>query len=221
MGAREEIMLRIRDQIKETSLQERRDLVAKRLNEHKAGTIPDADGRNLVETFMQKAEAAAASVVKVKPEGIATAIGDFLRQHNLPQELRMGDDPRLGAIKWGANKPEIRNGPSDGLDLVGLSHASTAASESGTLLLQSGAKNPTTLNFLPENHIVLVRKSDIMWSYEDCWTKLRTEWECDTNGVIPRTINMVTGPSRSADIEQTLILGAHGPVRLHIIVVEG
>ena len=38
---------------------------------------------------------------------------------------------------------------------------------------------------------------------------------------MPRTLNLITGPSRSADIEQTLILGAHGPRKLHIIVVEG
>ena len=38
-------------------------------------------------------------------------------------------------------------------------------------------------------------------------------------GQMPRTVNWITGPSRSADIEQTLLLGAHGPQRLHVIVV--
>ncbi|MEI9915983.1 MAG: LUD domain-containing protein [Methylovirgula sp.] len=38
-------------------------------------------------------------------------------------------------------------------------------------------------------------------------------------GAMPRTVNFITGPSRSADIEQTLLLGAHGPRALHIIIV--
>ena len=87
----------------------------------------------------------------------------------------------------------------------------------GTLLLASGPDHPTTLNFLPETHVVMLRASQIAGPYEDIWDKVRATFGSD----LPRTLNFVTGPSRSADIEQTLQLGAHGPRRLHIVIVDG
>jgi hypothetical protein len=88
--------------------------------------------------------------------------------------------------------------------------------ETGTLILESGTDNPTTINFLPEVHMVVVRAGDIVGDYETAWTALRQR---HGKGEMPRTVNMVTGPSRSADIEQTLLLGAHGPRRLHVMIV--
>ncbi len=88
--------------------------------------------------------------------------------------------------------------------------------ESGTLALLSGQDNPTTLNFLPDNHIVVLSEHDIAGAYETVFGTIRDLYG---KGQMPRTVNLVTGPSRSADIEQTLILGAHGPRRLHIVVV--
>ena len=84
-------------------------------------------------------------------------------------------------------------------------------------MLLSGSGGPTTLNFLPDNHIVVLRASRVVGAYEDAWTRLR---EAYGPGVLPRTVNLVTGPSRTADIEQTIQLGAHGPRRLHILVIE-
>jgi L-lactate dehydrogenase complex protein LldG len=84
-------------------------------------------------------------------------------------------------------------------------------------MLTSGADNPTTLNFLPDTHIVVLQASDIAGDYETLLGRLRERYGA---GTMPRTINWITGPSRSADIEQTLILGAHGPRRLHVIVVK-
>ena len=86
----------------------------------------------------------------------------------------------------------------------------------GTLMLLSGPENPTTLNFLPDTHIVMVKADDIAGDYETVWQRIR---ELYGPGKLPRTVNLVTGPSRSADIEQTLILGAHGPRALHILIV--
>ncbi len=88
--------------------------------------------------------------------------------------------------------------------------------ESGTLVLLSGSDNPTTLNFLPDAHIVMLSADDLAGDYEAVWSRIRER--CGAGG-LPRTVNLVTGPSRSADIEQTLILGAHGPRALHILVV--
>ena len=82
----------------------------------------------------------------------------------------------------------------------------------------SGAENPTTLNFLPDTSIVVVKAADISGDYEAVWAKIRAKFG---KGAMPRTVNYITGPSRSGDIEQKILLGAHGPRRLHIVVVDG
>jgi L-lactate dehydrogenase complex protein LldG len=82
----------------------------------------------------------------------------------------------------------------------------------------SGAGNPTTINFLPEHHIVVIDAADIDGDLESAIAKVRATYG---KGKMPRTLNLVSGPSRSGDIEQKLILGAHGPKALHILVVGG
>jgi L-lactate dehydrogenase complex protein LldG len=108
----------------------------------------------------------------------------------------------------------VSTGASAGNDLAAVSHAFGAVAESGTLMLTSGADNPTTLNFLPDTHVVVVAAADVTGDYETLWQRLR-----ERLGAMPRTVNLITGPSRSADIGQTLVLGAHGPRRLHVMVV--
>jgi L-lactate dehydrogenase complex protein LldG len=132
--------------------------------------------------------------------------------------IRRGDAPRLAALPWQRTPAlEVTVGRSDGHDLAGLSHAFAGIAESGTAILVSGSDNPTTLNFLPDYHIVVVDADDIAGDMESVWDRLR---EVYGEGEMPRTVNLVTGPSRSADIEQTLLLGAHGPRALHLIVVQ-
>ena len=94
-----------------------------------------------------------------------------------------------------------------------------AFAETGTLMLTSDAARPSTLNFLPENHIVVLRVEQITGAYEEGWRFLRAAGGNGT--VMPRTVNLITGPSRTGDIEQRIQLGAHGPRRLHIIIVDG
>jgi L-lactate dehydrogenase complex protein LldG len=84
-------------------------------------------------------------------------------------------------------------------------------------MLASGAERPTTLNFLPETHIVVLPADRVVGALEQAWARLRGERRRN----MPRTVNFITGPSRSADIEQTLQMGAHGPRRLHIILIDG
>jgi L-lactate dehydrogenase complex protein LldG len=218
--SRDAILSRVRASLGEKlTAKGRADIVGKRLKAHPGGVVPAArdDGKGVLAEFVKKAGEAAASIEIVRGSQIAKAVSDFLRSHNLPQAVRMGSDPELAKIGWPKRgAPQILQGPSDGNDLAGLSHAFGGVSETGTLILLSGPDNPTTVNFLPENHIVIIEEGDIVGNYEQIWPKLRRRFK----GAMPRTVNMITGPSRSADIEQTLILGAHGPVRLHIIVVR-
>ena len=170
-----------------------------------------------VRLFVAMAERVFATTARVAASGeVPAAVADYLRSHNLPATIRMGDDPRLESLPWADTALEISCGATDGDDPVGLSRAVAAVAETGTVVLTSGADNPTSLAFLPETHIVVVKASDVAADYETAWAAIRNHFG---KGQLPRTVNWITGPSRSADIEQTLLLGAHGPQRLHLIVV--
>ena len=198
----------------------RRSAVAARLAGHPAGVVP-ARGQlppvARLDLFARLVEGAAGTVERTaEPAGIPAAVAAFLRRHNLPLAVRRGDDPRLAALPWDKEPAlQIRRGASDGSDLAAISHAFGAVAETGTVVLISGADNPTTLNFLPDVHIVVVGAADVAGDFETVMARLRERFGA---GLLPRNVNMITGPSRSADIEQTLILGAHGPRKLHVIV---
>jgi L-lactate dehydrogenase complex protein LldG len=222
MTPRELILATIRRSLGVTGAEATRRLeVATRLAGHppevvpKRGQLPPAARLDL---FARMVEAAAGTLERAAGLGdIPAAVAAFLRAHNLPPVIRHGDDPLLSAVPWErAATLEIRHGASDGNDLTGLSHAFAAVAETGTLVLVSGAENPTTLNFLPDFHIVVITATDVASDFETVMARLRGHFGV---GAMPRTVNMITGPSRSADIEQTLILGAHGPRKLHVIVV--
>ena len=133
--------------------------------------------------------------------------------------MRVGDDAYLEALAWGSEPAlERRKGPAVGDDEVGLSHAAAAVAETGTLVLASGADNPVTLSFLPETHIVVVEDKDLVGGYEGAWEKIRARFG---RRAMPRTVNFVSGPSRTADIGGQLVMGAHGPRRLCVILVRG
>ena len=199
----------------------RRKEVTDRMREHPTGVVP-ARGHlapdRRVDLFADMATAAAGSVTRVNAAAdVPKAIAKFLRRHNLSPTVRRGEDARLAALPWEREKTlEVTLGPSDGHQLASVSHAFGAVAETGTLVLTSGADNPTTLNFLPDNHIVVLPRKAIEADYESVFAKVRSVYG---KGDAPRTLNFITGPSRSADIEQTLLLGAHGPRRLHIVVV--
>lgn len=199
----------------------RRAKVAVRLGAKEPNLIPargqlDREGR--VALFCEMAEKVSATVRRAeRMEDVPILVAAHLRWHNLPLQVRMGADPVLAELPW-SREPHLErlSGPSDGSDAASLSRAFAGVAESGTLVLLSGEDNPTTLNFLPDTHIVVVSADDIAGDYEAVWRRIR---DLNAPGGMPRTVNWITGPSRSADIEQTLILGAHGPRGLHIIVV--
>ena len=198
----------------------RRQIVEARIATAARGILPqrgEGDVATRAATFQAQAESVSASVAHVASDAdLPAEIARFLRENNLPATLRMGEDARLAALPWDATALDISKGPSKGDDLNAVSHAEAGVAETGTLVLVSGSHNPTTLNFLPDNHIVVLRAETIAANYENVWTELRKRFG---KGLMPRTVNLITGPSRSADIEQKMLLGAHGPRRLHIVVV--
>jgi L-lactate dehydrogenase complex protein LldG len=221
VSARDTVLGKIRRSLGvEGTETERRAAVAERLRDAPRGVIP-ARGQLApdakVTLFVSLAEKYSASVARVaNADAVPQAVAEYLRAKNLPANVRMGGDPLLADLPWDRTQIEVAHGPSDGNDAIGVSHALGGVAESGTLILASGPDNPTTLNFLPETHIVILKAAAIVGDYEAVWDRLREQYG---KGVLPRTVNMVTGPSRSGDIEQKILLGAHGPRALHIVVV--
>jgi L-lactate dehydrogenase complex protein LldG len=149
-------------------------------------------------------------------DAVPEAVADYLASQNLPTDIVMAPHPELQAIPWPTRRLlRLHEGRAEASDTVSLQHAFAAIAETGTLMLPSAPERPTTLNLLADTEIVLLRASRVVGAYEEAWDLLRGEF-----GGMPRNVMLVTGPSRSADIEQTLELGAHGPRRLHVVLVE-
>lgn len=222
-SAREQVFATIRRSLGVTGAEApRRESVQQRLARHPSGVLPrratalDQAGR--VRLFVEMAEASAATVAVVASVDEApAAIAAFLRDHNLAPALRRGDDPRLASLPWAQTSLDVSTGRSFGDDAAGVSAAFGGVAETGTLIMASGPDNPTTLNFLPDNHIVVLDAGDVAPTYEAVWARIRATYG---SGTMPRTVNWITGPSRSADIEQILLMGAHGPRRLHVVLID-
>ena len=220
--ARKVVLDRIRASLGATSAnRERHAAVERRLQRHPRGTIPArAEGTPAqhIALFTEMLSRQGADVRRVATgkEAVA-AIASYLGTCNLPPRLRMGNDPALAALPWReAWDIERYFGPAEPGDGATLSHAAAGAAETGTLFLVSGSDNPTSLNLLPEAHTVLIAASDIVGSYEEAWDRLRSVFG---EGRLPRSVNLISGPSRTADIEQTIVRGAHGPKRLQVLIL--
>ena len=176
-----------------------------------------------VALFIRNVEKEFGTVERVpNAEAVPAAIADYLAAQNLPSRFPMAPHPELTAIPW-SERPllEIEQRRAQATDQVSLQHGYAGIAETGTLMLPSAPERPTTLNLLAETEMVVLRASRVVGAYEEAWDRLRAESHDErSGGFMPRNIMFVTGPSRSADIEQTLELGAHGPRRLHIILID-
>lgn len=177
------------------------------------------DARRLEALFAAQLRAANATVVEAASEAdLPAVVATYLRSQNLPLRLRAGGDAWLAGIEWQREPAlSIASGPATPSDEVGLTHAVAGVAETGTLVLASGPDNPVTVTFLPETSIVVVRAADIVGPYEKALATIRTRYG---KGRMPRTLNLVSGPSRTADVGGRLVTGAHGPRRLCVVLVR-
>jgi L-lactate dehydrogenase complex protein LldG len=194
--------------------------VARRMETHPRNLVPargqlDREGR--VRLFAQLAQAVMTDVQRIATlEDVPAVVTTYLRRHNLPQKLVLAPEPMLDRCNW-ASQPllRVRRGTAVDSDAVGVTLAIAGVAETGTLVLASAAERPTLLAYLPETSVVVLAADWIEASYEEAWESVRA-----MPGGVPRSVNFVTGPSRTADVAQKLELGAHGPRRLLALVVE-
>lgn len=210
-AARQAILSRIRQSLgRETLAPQTIQNLEARLTEPPVHAQPTIT-QPLIQQFTEQLQKAAATCVTVAHfSEVPLRVLDFLTHHQLPKQVVI--DAHLNTLPW----PEaihIIYRPAQAGDKVCINTAFAGVAETGNLVLLSDPASPTTLNFLAENHIVILPQAHLVAHLEAVWTRLRTQ-------KIPRAVNFIRGPSRTADIEQTLQLGAHGPKQLQVILVK-
>jgi L-lactate dehydrogenase complex protein LldG len=214
MGGKSAIMGRIRAALGRSGGVAPDDLarIEEHIRCHPVGVQPEQEW-DPVERFRGRAEALASTVERVgSPEQVPAAVARYL----VARGLSTGGVcwPSLRKLGWIGAGLGMEDRPATGDDLVGVTGAFCAIADTGTLMLLSGPDTPAATSLLPETHIAILPVSRVVPFMEDGWRLLREE-----KGSLPRAVNFVSGPSRTADIEQTVTLGAHGPYRVHIILV--
>ncbi|GAB4507213.1 MAG: lactate utilization protein C [Sulfuricaulis sp.] len=208
MSARENILARIA-KARGSSIAADVDDVIRR---HRRGPIPPLED-DLVKRFGERAMSLSSDVARARTiTEIPGLVARYLSERQLPMQGVCW--PALAPYSWHSAGIELEARAARGDDLVGVTGAFVGIAETGTLVLLSGSETPATVSLLPETHIAVLESGRIVATMEQAWDRLRVE-----RGALPRAVNFVSGPSRTADIEQTVTLGAHGPYRVLIIIV--
>lgn len=204
-----------------------RAAVADYLDRHPTGPQPvsasdSRDDRAL--RFRTMSERMSSTVDEVAHVADApAAVARYLAEHKLGAQAVVW--PALSRLNWAAAGLSVEARPprrdeSSGADPVGITGCFAAIAETGTLVLLSSPDTPASTHLLPATHIALVPASRIVATMEDAFALMRAE-RGGVDAMMPRAVNMVSGPSRTGDIEQTIVLGAHGPFRVHLVVLTG
>ncbi len=213
MSARANILARIRTrQGKAVTVRAaEQETVAQYIAAHAPGPRPTVDA-DIVARFRDRALGLMTTIDDVPAAAdIPAAVARYLRGQNLAPVAVCW--PELAALDWAAQGLRVESRAARGDDLTGITGAFCAIAETGTLMLLSGNNTHAVTSLLPETHIAVVPRSRIVTGMEDAWALLRAE-----HGAMPRAVNFISGPSRTADIEQTVTLGAHGPYRVHLLL---
>ncbi len=219
MSSREEILGRVRAGLQRNAINAAtgREVMAAALSGNSQGPKPvfDAAPQALLERFRIKSEVQASTVDIVATDAeVPTAIARYLTDMKLPKSAVV--QPALAALDWAAAGLTVEARGARDADLVGITACFCAVAETGTLMMCSSPDTPAAVSLLPETHIAVVQAARIVAYMEDAWNLARKEL-----GTLPRAVNFISGPSRTGDIEQTIVLGAHGPYRVHLVIVGG
>lgn len=193
----------------------RESAVADRLTKPRRNLVPASakvSGELAIARFTQALQEESADVLAAPAYAdVPKIVGSYLAHLMLPPSIRFGSEPAFAGLDWrGANVTRQDEAQA------GLSMALAGAAETGTLFLVSGPDNPTSLAFLPETHLVTVARNMIVGAYEDAFDLVRQRFGPNT---LPRSLNLISAPSRTGDIGGLIVLGAHGPRRLAVVIV--
>lgn len=211
MNARDKILGRIRDAQTHAATGLRTESIADHLALHPRGPLPPPPD-DLTARFKERAIKLSSDVLETSDKmQIPTLLANYLGARKLPAGGVCW--PSLAGLPWNVAGLDMQSRPAKDQDLVGVTGAFCAIAETGTLMMLSGPDTPATTSLLPETHVAVLDPRRIVATMEDAWDMLRKEHRQP-----PRAVNFISGPSRTADIEQTVTLGAHGPYRVLLIL---
>lgn len=169
---------------------------------------------DLQSRFIAKAEANQFTLERVASlQMLVAAVSALLPENAASPDVSIV--PGLDHVGWPSSW-KINRGAGRPVEFMSVTSALAGIAETGSVVLSSGEGNPTSLNFLPDLHVIVLCAADIVGHPEDAWRLMQsggTEW--------PRTVNVISGPSRTADVGGVIVRPAHGPKRVHLIIVDG
>jgi L-lactate dehydrogenase complex protein LldG len=221
-ASREAILGRVRKALKhEGNRDAARAAAATYVAAHAHGPRP-AMPTDLLARFMQRASDMASTVERIDHVAdIPAAVARYVDGLVLPPALVAQKShhgvcwPEFSALDWQGAGLMIEARPTVGNDRLGITGCCCAIAETGTLVFTTGPDTPTATALLPDTHIAVLRADRVVSGMEEAYALVRRE-----RGTMPRAVNLISGPSRTGDIEQTIVLGAHGPFRVHILVLN-
>jgi len=209
MSARDNILADIRAKLNQSESAQIDGYLAR----HPRGPAPVIAG-DIVAQFKQRSLKLSSNVMEAASiSDVPKVLSAYLAEQGLPTQGVCW--PELASLAWRSAGLDIEARPALDRDLLGITGAYCAIAETGTLMMLSGPLTHARTSLLPETHVAILNLNRIVATMEDAWDLLRNEWR-----IPPRAVNFISGPSRTADIEQTLTLGAHGPYRVAVILIE-
>jgi L-lactate dehydrogenase complex protein LldG len=188
---------------------------------HRHGPRPRMP-EDLVDRFIRRATDMESTIGRIADAAaIPAAVARYLDGLALPASLAAQKAhagvcwPEFAALDWSGAELRIEARPTVGNDVLAITGCFCAIAETGTLVVLAGADTPTASTLLPATHVAVLRAERIVSGMEEAFALIRRE-----RGALPRAVNLISGPSRTGDIEQTVVVGAHGPYRVHILVVD-
>jgi L-lactate dehydrogenase complex protein LldG len=216
-SARQHILGRIRQaqgRRDPASLEAEAARVAARIAARPRGPLPSVSTA-FEATFRRRAESMQSTTESVASwEEVPPAVARYLEAQGLARRGCVW--PSLSHLDWLGAGLDLSPRPARDEDAIGVTSVFAAIAETGTVMVISGKETPSSVSLLPATHIAAIPATRIVAYAEDAWDLARREL-----GELPRAVNFISGPSRTADIDQTMVLGAHGPARVHLIVVAG
>ena len=221
-NARERVLGRVRQALGKTGTDPAALAAAQAyIDAHARGPTPAFDADRVLR-FIRRAGDMESTVARVGDRNeIPAAVAGYLDALKLAPAPVAGEShrgvcwPEFADLDWARSGLSVEARPTVGDDRLGITGGFCAIAETGTLVVVAGADTPTATTLLPETHVAVVFANRIVDTMEDAFALIRSE-----RGSLPRAINMISGPSRTGDIEQTIVVGAHGPFRVHILVVD-
>jgi L-lactate dehydrogenase complex protein LldG len=177
------------------------------------GPQPTLEG-DLVQRFIDWSVRQASTVERIASDAeIPAAVARYCDTLGVPREVVTW--PIYAQLEWADAGVRCASRPTQGQDKTGVTSVTAGIAETGTILITPSATDHTASVLLPDNHIAIVPAAQIVATMEDGYEIAKAQ----NGGQPPRAMHYISGPSRTADIAQTLVIGAHGPIRVHVIVV--